>query len=43
LTLCDGDDNELYIDSGWRYVNIIEYIITEVPRESKDILVQAEY
>ena len=42
-TLCTDDDNEYYIDSGWRYVNRIEYIITEVPRESKDILVQAEY
>lgn len=42
-TLCDVGDNELYIDSGLRYINRIEYIITEVPRESKDILVQAEY
>jgi hypothetical protein len=42
-TLVDGDDNELYIDSGWRRINRMEYIITEIPRESEDILVQAEY
>jgi hypothetical protein len=42
-TLVDGDGEELFIDSGYRFVNRIEYLITEVPRESKDILVQAEY
>lgn len=42
-TLVDGDDGELYIDSGWRFVNRLNYIVTEVPRESADILVQAEY
>ena len=41
-SLVDGDD-EVYIDSGWRWINRIEYIITEIPRESEDILVQAEY
>lgn len=42
-TLVDGDDGELYIDSGIRWINRMNYIITEIPRESKDILVQAEY
>tara|TARA_R100001086_G_scaffold40654_2_gene17899 strand:- start:13 stop:327 length:315 start_codon:yes stop_codon:yes gene_type:complete len=42
-TLVEGDFGELFIDSGWRYVNRIQYIATEIPRESKDILVQAEY
>lgn len=42
-TLVEDDEGELLIDSGWRYVNRINYIITEVPRESADILVQAEY
>ena len=41
-TLVEGDDGELFIDSGWRLVNRLEYIATEVPRESMDILVQAE-
>lgn len=42
-TLVDGEGEELFIDSGYRMVNRMEYLITEVPRESKDILVQAEY
>tara|TARA_A100001201_G_scaffold97919_1_gene84455 strand:+ start:591 stop:899 length:309 start_codon:yes stop_codon:yes gene_type:complete len=42
-TLVDGDDDELFIDSGWRYVNRLNYIVTEIPRESADILVQAEF
>nr|BAR35665.1 hypothetical protein [uncultured Mediterranean phage uvMED] len=41
-TLVDGDD-EVYIDSGWRWINRMEYVITEIPRDSKDILVQVEY
>ena len=42
-TLCDGDDGNTYVDSGWRVVNRLNYIATEVPRDSKDILVQAEF
>ena len=42
-TLMDGEGEELFIDSGYRVVNRIEYMITEVPRESKYIKVQAEY
>jgi len=42
-TLVDGDGEELFIDSGYRFVNRMEYLITEVPRESKYIKVQAEY
>lgn len=41
-TLVDGG-NECWIDSGWRWIDRMEYLITEIPRESKDILVQAEY
>jgi hypothetical protein len=40
-TLVDG--GEIFIDSGWRLIDRMNYIITERARESKDILVQAEY
>lgn len=42
-TLVDGDDGDLFIDSGIRWVNRLNYIVTEIPRESEDILVQSEY
>lgn len=42
-TLVDGDDSELYIDSGWRVINRLNYIATEIPRDSENILVQAEF
>lgn len=42
-TLVDGDDGELFIDSGYRLVNRLEYYITEVSRENKDDFVQVEY
>ena len=41
-TLCHEGD-EVYIDTGYRRVNRLSYIITEVPRESANLLVQAEY
>ena len=41
-TVCYEDD-EFFIDAGYRWVNRLNYIITEVPRESSNLLVQAEY
>lgn len=42
-TLVDGDDGKLYIDSGYRFVNRMEYYITQIPRESVNQIVQVEY
>tara|TARA_R100001163_G_C5007712_1_gene154667 strand:+ start:224 stop:520 length:297 start_codon:yes stop_codon:yes gene_type:complete len=42
-TVVDGDNGELYIDSGWRRVNRFGYMITKNPREFYDVIVQAEY
>ena len=43
-TLVDSDDGEsLFIDPGYRFVNRLEYYITEVSRENKDDFVQVEY
>ena len=41
-TLVDGDDGKLFIDSGYRFVNRLEYYITEVSRKSKEDYVLVE-
>ena len=41
-TICHEED-DVFIDSGFRWVNRLAYVITEVPRESENILVQAQY
>jgi hypothetical protein len=42
-TIVDDGEGSLIIDSGFRFVNRLAYMITEQPRVSEDVLVQAEY
>ncbi len=37
-TLVDGDDNNLYVSSGYHLVNRIGYFITEVPLDGNGFL-----
>lgn len=42
-TIVDDGEGNLIIDSGWRFVNRLAYVITKWPRVSQSVLVQAEY
>ena len=42
-TIVDDGEGNLIIDSGFRFVNRLAYVITKWPRVSEDVLVQAEY
>jgi hypothetical protein len=42
-TIVDDGEGNLIIDSGFRFVNRLAYVITKWPRVSEDALVQAEY
>lgn len=36
-TIVTGDNEELYISQGFRYVNRLNYIIAEIPRKEGEI------
>jgi hypothetical protein len=42
-TIVDDGEGNLIIDSGFRFVNRLAYVVTKWPRVSEDVLVQAEY
>jgi hypothetical protein len=42
-TIVDDGEGNLIVDSGFRFVNRLAYVVTKWPRESEDVLVQAEY